>query len=152
MFYAIYLVGAIVWILMNIGGGFGNLIQYMDSATAMFILVPCVLALFCTGSLGAFGSAFLFAFGKKGGSVVSHKESLLAVKMVMRISGLFGCLGFLIGMFASIHSIKDFSSMESTGWILLDLPVAMISLIYPLPVWIILTPIWFMLKKHVEGQ
>lgn len=152
MFYAIYLVGVVIWILMNIGGGFGNPVNFMDSATAMFILIPCILILVCTKSLRAFGRAFLFAFGKKGGSAAEYKESLLAVKMVMQISGLFGSLGFLIGMFVSLRSLEDFSSAESLGWILLDLPVAMISLFYLLLVWILLLPIGFLLKKHVEKQ
>lgn len=72
--------------------------------------------------------------------------------MVMQISGLFGSLGFLIGMFVSLRSLEDFSSAESLGWILLDLPVAMISLFYLLLVWILLLPIGFLLKKHVEKQ
>ena len=152
MFYAIYLVGVVIWILMNIGGGFGNPVNFMDSATAMFILIPCILILVCTKSLRAFGRAFLFAFGKKGGSVAEYKESLLAVKMVMQISGLFGSLGFLIGMFVSLRSLEDFSSAESLGWVLLDLPVAMISLFYLLLVWILLLPIGFLLKKHLEKQ
>ena len=61
-------------------------------------------------------------------------------------------LGFLIGMFVSLRSLEDFSSAESLGWILLDLPVAMISLFYLLLVWILLLPIGFLLKKHVEKQ
>ena len=152
MFYAIYLVGTIIWILMNIGGGFRNPINFMDSATAMFILVPCILILVCTRSLKAFGRAFLFAFGHRGDSVAAYKESLLAVKMVIQASGLFGSLGFLIGMYVSIRSLEDFSSAESLGWILLDLPVAMISFFYLLLIWILLLPICFILKKYVENQ
>lgn len=152
MFYAIYLVGTIIWILMNIGGGFRNPINFMDSVTAMFILVPCILILVCTRSLKAFGRAFLFALGHRGDSVAAYKESLLAVKMVIQTSGLFGSLGFLIGMYVSIRSLEDFSSAESLGWILLDLPVAMISFFYLLLIWILLLPICFMLKKYIENQ
>ena len=45
MFYAIYLLGIIFWILRGIGGGFGNLIPFMDGFTFMFVLFPCVLLL-----------------------------------------------------------------------------------------------------------
>ena len=72
--------------------------------------------------------------------------------MVIQTSGLFGSLGFLIGMYVSIRSLEDFSSAESLGWILLDLPVAMISFFYLLLIWILLLPICFMLKKYVENQ
>ena len=72
--------------------------------------------------------------------------------MVLQISGLFGSLGFLIGMFVSLRSLEDFSSAESLGWVLLDLPVSMISLFYLLMIWILLLPIGFLLKKHVENN
>ena len=130
MFYAIYLLGIIIWILMGVGGGSGNLVNYMDG-------------------LKAFGRAFLFAFGKRGGLTVSYKESLLAVRMVMAVSAIFGFLGFLIGTSASIRSIKDFSTVESLGWIVRDLSVSMISLLYPLLIWSILLPLCFILRKKV---
>ena len=72
--------------------------------------------------------------------------------MVMGISGLFGFLGFLIGMSASIRSMEDLSSIESLGWLTLDLSVAMISLVYPLLICIILLPVCFMLKKHLTNN
>lgn len=151
MFYAIYLLGIIFWILRG-GGGFGNLVNYMDGFTCLFVLVPCVLILFGTGSLKAFGRAVLFAFGKKDAPLISYEESFLAVKMVMMISAIFGLLDFLIGTFTSIRSVEDFSSIEALGWIVRDLSVTMISLLYPLLIWIILLPLCFMLKKHLRQQ
>ncbi len=150
MFYAIYLLGIIFWILRGVGGGFGNLVNYMDGFTCLFVLVPCVLILFGTGSLKAFGRAVLFAFGKKDAPLISYEESFLAVKMVMMISAIFGLLDFLIGTFTSIRSVEDFSSIEALGWIVRDLSV--ISLLYPLLIWIILLPLCFMLKKHLRQQ
>ncbi len=152
MFYAIYLLGIIFWILRGIGGGFGNLVNYIDRFTCLFVLVPCVLILFGTGSLKAFGRAVLFAFGKKDAPPVSYEESFLAVKMVLMISAIFGLLGFLIGTFTSIRSVEDFSSIEALGWIVRDMSVTMISLLYPLLIWAILLPLCFMLKKHLRQQ
>ena len=152
MFYAIYLLGIIFWILRGVGGGFGNLVNYIDRFTCLFVLVPCVLILFGTGSLKAFGRAVLFAFGKKDAPLISYEESFLAVKMVMMISAIFGLLDFLIGTFTSIRSVEDFSSIEALGWIVRDLSVTMISLLYPLLIWIILLPLCFMLKKHLRQQ
>ena len=152
MFYAIYLLWIIFWILRGVGGGFGNLVNYMDGFTCLFVLVPCVLILFGTGSLKAFGRAVLFAFGKKDAPLISYEESFLAVKMVMMISAIFGLLDFLIGTFTSIRSVEDFSSIEALGWIVRDLSVTMISLLYPLLIWIILLPLCFMLKKHLRQQ
>ena len=114
MFYAIYLLGIIFWILRG-GGGFGNLVNYIDGFTCLFVLIPCVLILFCTGSLKAFGRAVLFAFGKKDAPLISYEESFLAEKMVMMISAIFGLLDFLIGTFTSIRSVEDFSSIEALG-------------------------------------
>ena len=151
MFYAIYLLGIIFWILRG-GGGFGNLVNYIDGFTCLFVLVPCVLILFGTGSLKAFGRAVLFAFGKKDAPLISYEESFLAVKMVMMISAIFGLLDFLIGTFTSIRSVEDFSSIEALGWIVRDLSVTLISLLYPLLIWIILLPLCFMLKKHLRQQ
>ncbi len=152
MYYAIYLLGVIFWILRGVGGGLKNLINYMDVFTCVFILVPCVLILFAARSVKAFGRAFLFAFGKRDASPAAYKESYLAVRMVLGISGLFGCLGFLLGMSASILSVEDLSSIASLGWIIRDLSVAMISLLYPLLIWIILLPLCFMLRKHPESS
>ena len=89
MYYAIYLLGIIFWILRGIGGGFGNLINYMDGFTCMFVLIPCLLILFGTGSLKAFCRAFLFAFNKKEAPPVSYEECFLAVRMVLFIAALF---------------------------------------------------------------
>lgn len=152
MFYAIYLLGIIFWILRGIGGGFGNLIPFMDGFTFMFVLFPCVLLLLCTGSLKAFGRAFLFAFGRKDAPPVSYEESFLAVKMVLVISAVFGFLDFILGMSASIRSIEDFSSIDSLGWIIRDLLVSMISLLYPLLIWSILLPLCFMLRKYLHQK
>lgn len=148
MYYAIYLLGVIFLILRGIGGGFKSLINYMDGFTCMFILVPCILTLFCTRSLKAFGRAFLFVFGKQDTSPAACEESHLAVRMVLITSLVFGNLAFLIGTFASIRSIEDFSSIESLGWIICDMSVSMISLLYPLLIWTILLPLCFILGKY----
>ncbi len=58
----------------------------------------------------------------------------------------------MIGTSASIRSIKDFSTVESLGWIVRDLLVSMISLIYPLLIWVILLPVCLMLKKYLLSQ
>lgn len=140
----------ILYLLVVISGmGVDRMFNYMDSTTLMFVLFPSVLTLFYTKSYKAFGNAFLFAFGKKTDSADSYKESLQAVKMVMVTSSVFGCLGFMIGMFNSIRS-KDFASPEALHWVLQDLTVAMLSLLYPLLICVILLPVWFILKKHMS--
>ena len=48
--------------------------------------------------------------------------------------------------------MEDLSSIESLGWLTLDLSVAIISLVYPLLICIILLPVCFMLKKHLTNN
>lgn len=148
---AVLAILSIILFLIN-GIGFQNdLMNYFDSFTLMFVLLPCVWILLYTRSFKAFGRAFLFAFGKRGNSIAAYRESLHAVRMVMAISTVFGCLGFIIGMINCICS-TDFSSIEGFGWLIRCVSVAMLSLFYPLLFCVILLPIYFMLKKHIDKK
>lgn len=146
MTYTIYLLG--VGFLLVMGIGFHrNLMDYMDSFTLLFVLLPCVLVLFCTKSLKAFGEAFLYAFGKEGSTLISYKRNLQAVKMVIITSSVFGGLGFIIGMINSIHSL-NFTSGDAFGKIIIDTAPAALSLFYPLLVCAILVPVYFIIKNR----
>lgn len=137
-------------ILLISGIGFQtSLWNYYDSFTLMFVLLPCVWILFYTKSFKAFGRALLFAAGRRGNSMPAYRESLHAVSMVMVISSVFGCLGFIIGMINCSRS-ADLSYMEGIGDVIRCLAVVMLSLFYPLLICVILLPIYFMLKKHIE--
>lgn len=125
--------------------------NFVDPITVTFLIVPCILILFCTWSFPAFGRAFSFAFGKKEYSVSQCRESLLAVRMVMRTASVFGGTCFLTGMVNSIRS-QNFSSTDSIGWICLDLSVAVLPLFYALLVCAVLLPVYFMLKKHLTSE
>lgn len=139
-------------ILLISGIGFQNdLMNYFDSFTLLFVLLPCMWILLYTRSFRAFGRAFLFAVGKRGNSISAYRESLHAVKMVMAISSVFGCLGFIIGMMNCIRT-TELSSIEGFGWVLRSVSVAMLSLFYPLLLCVILIPIYFMLKKHIDKK
>lgn len=142
---------SIVTLLIS-GIGFQNsLMNYFDSFTLMFVLLPCAWILFYTRSFKAFGRAFLFAVGRRGNSIAAYRESLYAVSMVMAISSVFGCLGFIIGMLNCIRS-TDLSSIEGVGWVIQSTSVAMLSLFYPLLICVVLLPIYFMLKKHIAEK
>ncbi len=150
MLYMIYLVGAI-FLLMN-GIGFDRFFaNYLDIYTLGFVLLPCVLVLFCTGSLKAFGRAFLLIFGRGDTSLISYEESTQAVRMVMLTAGVFGGIGFIAGMINSIRSL-DFSLPDVYGWFLRDASTAMLSLFYPLLVCVILLPVCYMLNRHIEDK
>lgn len=139
-------------ILLISGIGFqSNFMDYFDSFTLMFVLLPCAWILFYTKSFKAFGRALLFAVGKRGNSIPAYRESLHAVSMVMAISSVFGCLGFIIGTINSSRS-ADISYIEGIGDLIRSLAVAMLSLFYPLLICVILLPIYFMLKKHIEEK
>lgn len=140
----------VLHLISGIGFGHDFMIFY-DSFTLMFVLLPCAWILFCTKSFKAFGRAFLFVVGKRGNSLAAYKESLLAVRMVMAISAVFGGLGFLIGMINCIRH-TDLSSMEGFVWVLRGVSVAMLSLFYPLLICVVLMPVYFMLKKHIEEK
>ena len=137
-------------ILLISGIGFQNsFMNYYDSFTLVFVLLPCLWILFYTKSFRAFGRALLFAVGKRGNSIAAYRESYHAVSMIIAISTVFGCLGFIIGMINCIRSAA-LSSIEGIGNVICSLSVAMLSLFYPLLLCVILLPVYFMLKKHIE--
>ncbi len=145
MLYIVYLVSIVLYFIWGIS--WGRMVNYVDSITFEFVVLPCILMLFCTRSFPAFGRGLLFAFGKRDhSSLQQYQESLSSVKMVMLTSVIFGCVCFVIGTINSICSL-EWSSMDSIGWFCRDLAVAMISLFYPLVICIILLPVYFLLKN-----
>lgn len=146
MLYIVYLVTLVLYLIHGIS--WDRLTNFVDLTTVSFLLVPSVLILFCTGQLRAFGRGAAFAFGKRDFSVSQCRESLLAVRAVMRTASIFGGICFLIGMVNSIRS-QDYSSMGSIGWICLDLSVAVLPLFYALLICAVLLPVSCMLKRYL---
>ena len=146
MFYIIYLVGILFYLVKGIGYHFTN---FIDQITGIYILAPCILMLFCTKSFRAFGRSFLLAFGKKEDSISRCEESLESVQMVMMTIVISGVLCFLIGMINGCRSLS-FESADSMIWLLLNTTVAMISLFYPMLICLMLLPLPFLLKKHLN--
>ena len=72
---AIFAFGIAVLLIRGVGGH-TDLLNFWDSFTLEFILIPCGLILLCTKSLKAFGRAFLLAFGKGDAPLSSYRESL----------------------------------------------------------------------------
>lgn len=150
MLYVIYLAG-VIFLLMN-GIGFDRFFtNYLDIYTLGFVLLPCVLVLLCTGSLKAFGRAFLLIFGKGDSSLISYKKSAQAVRIVILTAGVFGGIGFIAEMINSVRSL-NFSSPDAYGWLLRDASVSMLSLFYPLLICVILLPVCYMLNKHIADK
>lgn len=141
----------IAFLLMQGIGYRRNLTNFMDGYTLGFVLIPCGLVLLCTRSLKAFGRAFLLAFGKGDEPLISYKESLLAIRMVMNTSRVFGGLGFLIGMTNCIRS-TNFSETYAFAWVTQGAAVAMLSIFYPLLVCVVLLPFYYMLQKHITQK
>lgn len=141
----------IAFLLMQGIGYIRNFANFMDGYTLGFVLIPCGLVLLCTGSLKAFGRAFLLAFGKGDNPLISYQESLLAIRMVMSTSCVFGSLGFIIGMTNCIRS-TNFSEPGAFVWLIQGAAVAMISLFYPLLVCVVLLPFYYILRKHITQK
>lgn len=141
----------IAFLLMQGIGFCRNLTNFMDGYTLGFVLIPCGLVLLCTRSLKAFGKAFLLVFGKGDVPLISYKESLLALRIVMSTSCVFGGLGFIIGMINCIRS-TDFSEAYAFVWIAQGGAVAMLSIFYPLLVCVVLLPFYYMLQKHISEK
>ncbi|MCI8464721.1 MAG: hypothetical protein HFI63_02495 [Lachnospiraceae bacterium] len=151
MYYAVYVVGMIFYIVYAIGF-WGDFRVYADSGTALFILVPCVLLLFCTRSLRAFGRSVLFAFGKRDYGPSECGESFQAVKMTLYAVLVLGVLGFLISMINSIRGWKLQFLLDGVYDQFQNLAVAMLAPFYALLVCAFLLPIFFILKKHLTAQ
>lgn len=146
MLYTVYLICVVLY--LNYGIGFDRLLDFFDPITLEFLVFPCILILFVTRSFTAFGRAFLFAFVRKEYTSSQHRESLLAVRMVMGTVSVFGGVCFLIGSVNAVRAL-DWSSLDSVGWLCLDLSVAALSLFYALLVCLILLPVCFLLRKEL---
>lgn len=149
MLYMVYVVSIVLYLIRGIS--WDRITNFMDLITFGFLLFPCMLMLFCTGSFTAFGRAFVFAVSKKEYSKSQCQESVQAVRMVMYTASVFGCICFLISFINSIRSL-DWSALDSIGWMLLDGSVAVLSLFYALLVCAVLLPVSFMLKKYLLSE
>lgn len=150
MFYIIYLAG-VIFILMD-GIGLDRFFSdYLDVYTLSFVLLPCVLIVFCTKSWKAFGQSFVFVFEKGEPTLPSYMESIRTVQMVMITAAVFGFIGFLTGMINGIRSL-DFSSPDVYGWALRNTSAAMLSLFYPLLICVILLPVFFILRRQMTKR
>lgn len=146
MLYIVYLISIVLYLIYGIS--WDRITSFMDLTTFWFLLFPCVLILFCTGSFAAFGRAFVFAVHKREYSFLQCQESFQAVRMVMYTASVFGGICFLIGSVNSIRSM-DRSVLDNIGWMLLDESVALLAVFYALLVCAVLLPVYFMLKKYL---
>lgn len=146
MFYIVYLASMVVYLIYGIR--WDRILNFWDPITLEFLVFPCILILFVTGSFRAFGRSFLVAFGKREYETSQYRESLLSVNMVMGAASVSGGICFLIGISNSIRSL-DWSELNNIGWLFLDLSVASISLFYALLICMILLPVYFLLKKEL---
>ncbi|HBN56823.1 MAG TPA: hypothetical protein DD414_08605 [Lachnospiraceae bacterium] len=151
MLYGIYLLG-IIFYLVNGIGNYENRVYFMDHTTILFVLIPCVLLLICTGSLPAFARGFLFAFGKRDYPRAKCEESLQAVRMTVYAAVVSGGVCFSIGMINGCrHLAMNWSPQDGINRLLLDLSVAVLSLLYPLLICLVLLPVCFLLKNGLSG-
>lgn len=148
MFYLVYLCGIILSLVWGIGER--SFMNFVDMATLELILLPCILALFCTRSCSSFGRAFLFAFGKRGHSLSQYRESLWAVKIVALTASASGSLCFIIGFVNGARSY-DWSSVDAIPRLVMNLSVAILSLFYPALIALLLLPLAFLLNKQISG-
>lgn len=152
MYYLVYLLG-VVYFLANGIGSAQRYLNFADHISLAFVLGPCVLVLFCTGSFRAFGRGVAHAFGKRDDPVFRLEESLHAVRMVMETAAVSGGLAFLISTVNVFRGLApSWAEADGMVWLLLDLSVALLPLFYLLVVCMVLLPPYYMLKKHLSGQ
>ncbi len=145
MYYAVYVVALIFYFVRMVLYGADHMI-FGDLVTLEFILIPCVLTLFCTKMLKAFGRSMLFAFGRRGYSCEKCRESLQAVRMTMLTAVILGMIGFLVSM---VRGWRLEELLDGLYRHFLDLSVAMLVPLYALLICLALIPVYFMLKRHL---
>lgn len=151
MYYIIYLAGIILFFFR--GMGFSNLSNFRDSTTMIFLLIPCLLMLFCTKSLKSFGECFLLPFGKRNYSLLQYKRCLQSLKIVVSTSFISGLICFMISI---VNMLKFYGLSDSSEPLLvqvgLDMSVAILPLYYVLVICILLLPLHFMLKQDMMNS
>ena len=145
MYYAVYVVALIFYFVRMVLYGADHMI-FGDLVTLEFILIPCVLTLFCTKMLKAFGRSMLFAFGRRGYSCEKCRESLQAVRMTMLTAVILGMIGFLVSM---VRGWRLEELLDGLYRHFLDLSVAMLVPLYALLICLALIPVYYMLKRHL---
>ena len=148
MFYFVYLVIVTLYTALIGIGGQNLFSHFFDGATLIFVLLPCIVVLFCTGQLKAFGRSFLLIFGKKSASVSECRESAASVKTAGTITVIFGMMGFIIGMINGLSSVSHMASDMEYG-IARDAAVALVSPFYASVVCAALLPLYFIIKKRI---
>lgn len=147
MLYIVYVIAVFIYLLEGIGFS-RRLICFWDGTSFWFILIPCLLVLICTRSLKDLGSAFLLLFDKGEASLTQYQKSLGAIKTLLITAVISGGICFFISM---INSFRSFDAMytDSLYWLILDISVAMLSLLYPLVLLLLLLPLYLLLKKRI---
>ena len=148
MYYAIYVLALIFYFVRMVLYGADYMI-FWDFVTLEFILIPCVLTLFCTKMLKAFGRSMLFALGRRNYSCEKCRESLQAVRMTMLTAVVLGMIGFLVSMVRSIRGWRLEELLDGLYRHFLDLSVAMLVPLYALLICLALIPVYYMLKRHL---
>lgn len=148
MLYLIYVI-IVLWYAAFVGIGVQNLYShFFDSATLIFVLLPCAAILFCTRQLKAFGRSFLLVFGKKADSAFECRKSAQSVKTVCMAAVIFGIMGFMIGIINGLQSVAPMA--QDIGYdIAGDVAVALISPFYASVVCAVLLPLYFIIKKRI---
>lgn len=121
-----------------------QLLNFIDLRSFVFLLIPCLLVLFCTKSFRSFGRSFLFMSGKK---CAVAKDSLYALVTVM-------VTAVIAGIIHSITLILNFAyNMNLESGLLTplnDMLLALLSPLYSLVLCLMLLPVLISVWKHLH--
>ena len=121
----------------------GNIINFLDIAGLAFVLIVCLIPLFCTRSVRSLKNAFVFLLCKGEPPADQCEKSLLSVKLTMLSAFAGGCILFLTSVVNSLKSLDLSGGYSMLG---IEFSKGLIAPIYSLVIIFILLPVYVELK------
>ena len=125
------------------------LINFLDIASLVFLLLVCLLALLCTRSLRPLKAAFVWMFSRREFTAAQCEESLLAVKTTVLAAFAAGLMLFLTSI---VNALKSLDLSDGVSRMGAQLSAGLIAPIYALTVAFILLPVYVELKRALSRK
>ena len=128
---------------------FSSIINFLDIVGLMFILIVCLITLFCTRSARPLKDAFVFALCNGEYTADQCENSLLSVKLTMLAAFVAGCIMFLISV---VNILKGMDMSSGYSMLGNELSTGLIAPIYSLLIMFILLPVYVELKRSLSSK
>ncbi len=130
-------------LLAAVGGEISRVVIFVDWPSFMIVVFPVLFILAFADLWGDYTRAYKFAFGNKEFTTKELKSSIVALDLSIKMTGLTGAIGTVVGVMSCLTNIVDLS------WIGIYVSVIIITVLYALIFNLIQMPIKAKIKKEL---